>query len=151
MEYGSFEHLLSLFEDCACFASFVFNQSLFIFFLITVCLCLSMAFSSFFLFLSHPVPPFLFLFLVSSILFFAHCLPLLSLFLSLNHLFGLVVKASTSRAEDRGFKSHLPQDFCRSSHTSDLKIGTQVGTLPGVVGSELGLVGQVSVYCDWVR
>ena len=36
-----------------------------------------------------------------------------------------------------------------SSHTSDLKIGTPVA--PGVVGSVLGLVGSVSVYCDLVR
>ena len=38
-----------------------------------------------------------------------------------------------------------------SSHTSDLKIGTPVATLPGVIGPVLGLVGLVSVYCDWVR
>ena len=38
-----------------------------------------------------------------------------------------------------------------SSHTSDLKIGTPVATLPGVIGSVLGLVGPVSVYCDRVR
>ena len=39
------------------------------------------------------------------------------------------------------------------SHTSDLKIGTPVATLqaPDVKGSVLGLVGLVSVYCDWVR
>ena len=43
---------------------------------------------------------------------------------------GLVVKASPSRAEDPAL---------------DLKIGT-----PGVIGSVLGLVGPVSVYCDWV-
>ena len=43
--------------------------------------------------------------------------------------------------------------FPGSSHTSDLKIGIQ--WLPcqvlGVIGSVLGLVGPVSVYCDWVR
>ena len=40
-----------------------------------------------------------------------------------------------------------------SSHTSDFKIGTQVATLPGdgFIGSVLGLVDPVSVYCDWVR
>ena len=48
-----------------------------------------------------------------------------------NHLTGLVVKASASRAEDPGFESHLRQDFSGSSHTSDLKIGTPVPTLPG--------------------
>ena len=41
--------------------------------------------------------------------------------------------------------------FSGSSHTSDIKIGTPVATLPGVIGSVLGLVGPVSVYCDWVR
>ena len=33
--------------------------------------------------------------------------------------------------------------FSESSHTSDIKIGTPVATLP-----VLGLVGPVSVYCD---
>ena len=48
--------------------------------------------------------------------------------------------------------------FPGSSHTSDLKIGTpvaikfdRVATLPGVIGSVLGLVGLLSVYCDWAR
>ena len=43
---------------------------------------------------------------------------------------GLVVKASASRVEDPGFKSRLRRDFSGSSHTSDLKIGTPVATLP---------------------
>ena len=62
-----------------------------------------------------------------------------------------MVKASASRAEDPGFESRWRRDFSGSSHTSDLKIGTPVATLPGVIGSMLGLVGPVSVYCDWVR
>ena len=39
------------------------------------------------------------------------------------------------------------------NHTSDLKIGTPVATLPGAwrYRSALGLVGLVSVYCDRVR
>ena len=43
--------------------------------------------------------------------------------------------------------------FSGSSHTSDLKIGTPglPCHAPGVIGSALGLVGPVSVYCDWVR
>ena len=45
-------------------------------------------------------------------------------------LVGLVVKASTSRA-DPGFKSCFRRDFSGSSHTDDFKIGTQVATLPG--------------------
>ena len=40
-------------------------------------------------------------------------------------------KASVSRAEDPGFESRLHRDFLGSSHTSDLKIGTPVATLPG--------------------
>ena len=46
-------------------------------------------------------------------------------------LLGLMVKASASRAEDPGFKSSLRRDFSGSGHTSDLKIGTPVATLPG--------------------
>ena len=42
-----------------------------------------------------------------------------------------MVKASTSGAEDPGFESLLRRDFSGSSHTSDLKIGTPVATLPG--------------------
>ena len=62
-------------------------------------------------------------------------------------------KASASRAEDPWFESCLRRDFSGSSHTSDLKIGTPVATLPSTwhTGSALGLVGLVSVYCDWVR
>ena len=45
--------------------------------------------------------------------------------------------------------------FPGSSHTSDLNIGTPLANVPcrapGVIGSVLGLVGPVSVYCDWVR
>ena len=42
-----------------------------------------------------------------------------------------VVKASASGAEDLGFESRFQRDFSESSHTSDLKIGTPVATLPG--------------------
>ena len=57
-----------------------------------------------------------------------------------------------SRAADPGFDSRLRHgDFSGPSHTSDLKIGTPVVTLPGVEGSAPGLVGPVSLYCDWVR
>ena len=48
-----------------------------------------------------------------------------------DRLVGLVVKASASRAGDPGFESHLSRDFSRSSHTSDLEIGTPTATLPG--------------------
>ena len=43
---------------------------------------------------------------------------------------GLVVKVSTSRAEDPGFELRLRQDFSGLSHTTDLKMGTAVATLP---------------------
>ena len=62
-----------------------------------------------------------------------------------DHLVGLVVKASASRAEDPGFESRLRRDFSGSSHTSDLKIGTPVATLPGAwryrVGAGTGWPG----------
>ena len=51
--------------------------------------------------------------------------------LHVDRLVGLVVKASTSRAEDPGFESRWWQDFFGSSRTSDLNIGTPVATLPG--------------------
>ena len=49
----------------------------------------------------------------------------------IDRLVGLVVKVSASRAEDPGFESRLRRDISGSSHTSDLKIGTAVATLPG--------------------
>ena len=42
-----------------------------------------------------------------------------------------MAKASACRAKDPRFKSRLQWDFSGSSHTSDLKIGTPVATLPG--------------------
>ena len=42
-----------------------------------------------------------------------------------DHLVGLMVKASSSGADNPGFDSHL------SSHTGDLQMGTPVATLPG--------------------
>ena len=49
----------------------------------------------------------------------------------LDRLSGIVVKASASGAEDLGYESCLRWDFSGLSHTSDLKIGTPVATLPG--------------------
>ena len=63
----------------------------------------------------------------------------------------LSVVAFGSQRSDPGIEYGLRGDFSRSNHASDLKIGTPVATLPGVVGSALGLFGPVSVYCDWVR
>ena len=42
-----------------------------------------------------------------------------------------MVKASASGAEDPGIESRLRRDFSGSSHTSDLKTGAPVATLPG--------------------
>ena len=62
-----------------------------------------------------------------------------------NHLDGLVVKASASRAEDPGFDSRLRRDISGSSHTSDSKIDSPVATLPGAwryrVGTGTGRPG----------
>ena len=59
------------------------------------------------------------------------CVPVRSCSSIPDYLVGQVVKASASIAEDLGLKSRLQQDFCRSNHTSDFKIGTPVVTLPG--------------------
>ena len=48
-----------------------------------------------------------------------------------DHLAGLVVKASASEAEGPGLESRLRRDFSGFNHTSDLKLGTPVATLPG--------------------
>ena len=50
---------------------------------------------------------------------------------SFHCLVGLVVKASASRAEDRGFESRLHRDFFGVESYQWLKIGTPVATLPG--------------------
>ena len=49
-----------------------------------------------------------------------------------HRLVGLVIQASSLRAEDPGFDSRLRRgDFSGSRHTSDLRIGSPVATLPG--------------------
>ena len=48
-----------------------------------------------------------------------------------DRLAGVLANASTSRAEDPEFESACDGIFPGSSHTSDLKIGTPVATLPG--------------------
>ena len=64
---------------------------------------------------------------------------------------GLVVKASASRAEGSGFESRLRRDFFRGRVipvTQKLALQWLPCQAPGVIGSALGLVGPVSVYCD---
>ena len=62
-------------------------------------------------------------------------------------LFGLVVKASASRAEDPWFESPLRRDRVIPV-TSKLALQWLPCQAPGVIGSVLGLVGPVSVYYD---
>ena len=71
-----------------------------------------------------------------------------------DRLVGLVVKASASRVKDLEFDSRLQPDFFRGRVipvTSKLALQWLPCQAPGVLGSVLGLVGPVSVYCDWVR
>ena len=72
-------------------------------------------------------------------------------FQNTDRLAGLVVKAFASGAEDLGFESRLRRDFSGSSHTSDLKIGTPVATLPGAwhYSASAG-TGQSSVSILWL-
>ena len=55
-----------------------------------------------------------------------------------------IQNVETSSCPDRDF----PVDI-----RNELKTGTPVASLaaPGVRGSALGLVGPMSVYCNWVR
>ena len=65
-----------------------------------------------------------------------------------------LVKASASRAEQPGFQSRLRRDFVRGRVipvTQKLALQWLPCQAPGVIGSALGLVGPLSVYCDWVR
>ena len=74
--------------------------------------------------------------------------------LVIHRLVGLVVKASASRAEDPGFESTLAAGFFRGRVmpvTQKLALQWLPCQAPGVIGSAVGLIGQVSVYCDWVR
>ena len=80
---------------------------------------------------------------------------LFSLLFCGDRLVGLVVKASASRVEEvPGLESHLRQDFSRVESYQWLQNWHSSGypaRVPGVIGSVLGLVGPVPVYCDWVR
>ena len=88
----------------------------------------------------------------SSVMFYYqinwHCLTYL---ITCYRLAGLVVKVSALGAEDPGFESHLRWDFSGSSHTSDLKIGTPVATLPGAWRYRVSTgTGQPSVSMLWL-
>ena len=83
---------------------------------------------------------------------------------------GQVVKTSDWRAADLGsipafaaglfpsqvipltwYYRFLRGAFSESSHTTDMVLLWLPRQTPGVIGSALGLVGPVSVYCDCVR
>ena len=69
-------------------------------------------------------------------------------------LAGLVVKVSASGAQDPGFESRLRRDFFPGRVipvTSKLALQWLPCQASGVIGSVLGLVGSVSVFCDRVR
>ena len=70
-----------------------------------------------------------------------------------HHLTGLVVKVSTFRAEDPEFESACTRIFRGRVIPVSLKLAFQwlPCQAPGAIGSVLGLVGPVSIYCDWVR
>ena len=70
---------------------------------------------------------------------------------NLHRLVGLVVKASASRAEDPGFESRFRFRGRVIPVTQKLALQWLPCQAPGVIGSALGLVGPVSVYCNWVR
>ena len=64
-------------------------------------------------------------------------------------------RASASRAEGPRFESRLRRDFFFRGRvipvTQKLTLQWLPCQAPGVIGSALGLVCPVSVYCDWVR
>ena len=66
-----------------------------------------------------------------------------------NCLVGLVVKASVSRAEDPASNPAAPGFF--RGRLQKLALQWLPCQAPGVIGSVLGLVGPVLVYCEWVR
>ena len=71
-----------------------------------------------------------------------------------DHLVGLVVKASASGVEDPGFESSLQRDFFPGRVipvTYKLAFKWLPCQAPGIIGSVLGMVGPVLVYCDWVK
>ena len=62
------------------------------------------------------------------------------------HLIGLVVKASASRGADPGFNSRFLW-----VESYQLALQWLPCPVPGIIGSALGLVDLVSVYCDLMR
>ena len=70
----------------------------------------------------------------------------------IHRLVVLVVRRPPRERKVPGSNPACAGIFSGSSRTSDLNIGTPVANpAPGYIGSALGLVGPVSVSCDWVR
>ena len=70
------------------------------------------------------------------------------------HLVGLVIKTSALRTADLGFIPAIPEGILLGRVipvTEKLVTQWLPGQTPGDIGSALGVVGLVSVYCDWVR
>ena len=78
---------------------------------------------------------------------------LLLLLLSLNLLVGLVVRRPPRERKIPGSNPDCAGFFRSRVIPVTLKSALQwlPCQAPGVLGSALGLVGPVSVYCDWVR
>ena len=87
--------------------------------------------------------------MVAAAISFVCCLCLTLNPLSRDCLVGLVVRSPPRERKIPGSKPAYAGIFSGSSHISDLKIGTSVATLPGVIGSAQGLVG--GLYYDWAR
>ena len=69
-----------------------------------------------------------------------------------DRLVGQVVRRPPRERKIPGSNPACTGIFSGSSHTSDLKIGTPVATLPGAWRYTVSAgTGLVSVYCDWVR
>ena len=69
-------------------------------------------------------------------------------------LVGIVVKASASGLEEPEFDSRLAVGIYPGRVmpvTEKLALQLLPCQAPGVIGSALRLVGQASVYCDWMR
>ena len=71
-----------------------------------------------------------------------------------DRIVGLVVRRPPRERKVQGSNPALRRDFFRGRVipvTSKLALQWLPCQVPGVIGSVLGLVGPMSVYCDWVR
>ena len=70
-----------------------------------------------------------------------------------DRLVGLVIRRLPRERKIPGSNPACDGIFSGSSYTNESKLALQWLSCqaPGVIGSALGLVGPVSVHCDWVR